>query len=395
VKRDREGASRPSYAAPALGGASQELVVERYSGQLGRAREEVQTPALLLDLDAARRNIERMASRAAELGTALRPHAKSHKSPELARMQIAAGAIGVACATVWEAVVMARVAGIEDVLVTSQVVGEDKLLALAELAGSHRVTVAVDDARNIRQLSQAAAAAGSVLDLLIEVDVGMGRSGVRTADQALPLAAAIHELPAVRFRGVQGYEGHCMGMDDPEARDAATLAANGALLDVADALAAAGHVSEVVSAGGTGTYATTGANPHIDEVQAGSYLFMDRFHERLVPGEFELALTVLGQVVSRQGSTVVLDCGRKTVSIELGNPPLVGHDDATVRVYAEEHCLVDFPGAPPLDLGDTAEVWHSYAPTGVNLHDVFHVLEGGVVTAIWPVNPRGPGPPSV
>jgi D-serine deaminase-like pyridoxal phosphate-dependent protein len=184
-----------------------------------------------------------------------------------------------------------------------------------------------------------------------------------------------------------------MALDDPEAREAATVQANEALLDVADALAAAGHTCETVSAGGTGTYALTGANRRIDEVQAGSYVLMDRFHERLVPGEFELALTVLGRVVSRQGSTVVLDCGRKSVSTDFGPPALVGCPEATVRLCAEEHCLVDFDGAPPLDLGDTVEVAHSYAPTGVNLHDVFHVVEGGVVTGIWPVDARGSGPP--
>jgi D-serine deaminase-like pyridoxal phosphate-dependent protein len=151
---------------------------------------------------------------------------------------------------------------------------------------------------------------------------------------------------------------------------------------------------EVVSAGGTGTYAVTGANPRITEVQAGSYVVMDCFHERFAPGLFEVALTVLGSVVSRQGSTVTLDCGRKSVGVDFDLPPLVQHPEASVRAFAEEHCLVDFEGVPPLALGDTAEVMVSYAPTAVNLHDVFHVVEGGVVTGIWPVNPRGSGPPA-
>ena len=335
-----------------------------------------------------------MAHRVSELGVGLRPHIKVHKSPALARMQVAAGVVGVACATVWEAVAMATLAGVEDVLIANQVVGADKLLAAAELARECRLTVAVDDERNARELSRAAAAAGSVLELLIEVDVGMRRAGVRGAAQASALAAAISGLPALRLRGLQGYEGHCMGVDDPGAREAGTLEANAALLDAADALAAAGHACETISAGGTGTYATTGANPRIDEIQAGSYVLMDRFHERLVPGEFELALTVLGRVVSRQGSTVVLDCGRKSVSTDVWPPGLVGLPDARVRAFAEEHCLIDFDGTPSLDLGDTAEVALSYAPTGVNLHDVFHVVEGGVVTDIWPISPRGSGPPA-
>lgn len=382
------------YAGSVLSELSKELWLDRYRGQLGRMRHEVETPALLLDLDVAQRNIALMARRIDELGTSLRPHIKAHKSPELARLQVAAGAIGVACATLWEAVVMAKVAGIDDVLVANQVVGDDKLLALAALAREHRVTVAVDDPANVRQLSRAAVAAGSGLELLIEVDVGMGRAGVRTAGQAVALAGAIAELPAVQLRGVQGYEGHCMAEDDPPTREAATRRANEMLLGVVDALDEAGHACPAVSGGGTGTYAVTGANPRIDEVQAGSYVLMDTFHERLVPGEFELAITVIGRAVSRQGSTIVLDCGRKSVSTDFGIPQLVGHPEARVRMFAEEHCLVDFDGPPSLELGDTAEVAPSYAPTGVNLHDVFHVVEDGVVTGIWPVSPRGSGPPA-
>jgi 3-hydroxy-D-aspartate aldolase len=216
---------------------------------------------------------------------------------------------------------------------------------------------------------------------------------VRTPAQAVALAAAIEAEPGVRLRGVQGYEGHCMAEDDPGVRGALTRAANEALLAVVDALEAAGHPCETVSGGGTGTYSITGANPRIHEVQAGTYVLMDDFHERLVPRRFERALTVLGRVVSRQGSTIVLDCGRKSVSVDFGNPGLIGHPEARVRLYAEEHCLVDFDGAPPLDLGDTAAVGLSYAPTGVNLHDVFHVLERGVVTAVWSVTARRLRPP--
>jgi D-serine deaminase-like pyridoxal phosphate-dependent protein len=184
-----------------------------------------------------------------------------------------------------------------------------------------------------------------------------------------------------------------MAEADPAARERATCAANRLLTEGAERLAAAGHACELVTAGGTGTYLTTGANPLITEVQAGSYVFMDGFHERLLPGRFGVALTVLGSVVSRQGSTVVLDCGRKSVSTDFGIPQLVGISDATVRGYAEEHCLVDFAGSPSLRVGDTAETMVDYAPTAVGLHDAFHVIERGVVTDIWAVNPRGSGPP--
>jgi D-serine deaminase-like pyridoxal phosphate-dependent protein len=120
---------------------------------------------------------------------------------------------------------------------------------------------------------------------------------------------------------------------------------------------------------------------------------LDCFHANLVPGGFEVAMTVLGTVISRQGNTVVLDCGRKAVGIDFVTPPLVKYPEAEIRYYAEEHCLADFGGPPPLDLGDTAEVMAGYGPTTVNLHEVFHVIEDGVVTDVWPVNPRGAGPP--
>ena len=366
--------------------------VDRYRDQLGRSRDEVTTPALLLDLEVARRNVRQMADNFRDLPAELRPHIKVHKSPQLSRLAIDAGAIGVACATAWEAKVMAE-SRIEDVLVANQVVHPDKVRVLADTARGHRLSVAVDDARNVEELARAAAEADAELELLIEIDVGMGRCGVRNRDQALPLAERIAEEPNVRLRGMQGYEGHCMLESDRDVRLEEAHRANDKLVDAVDFLAAHGHPSEVVSAGGTGTWYITGANPRITEVQAGSYALMDCFHGNLVPGGFEVAMTVLGTVVSRQGSTVVLDCGRKSVGIDFVTPPLAAYPEAVIRYYAEEHCLADFPGAPPLDLGDRAEVIPGYGPTTVNLYDVFHVIENGVVTDIWPVTPRGPGRP--
>jgi D-serine deaminase-like pyridoxal phosphate-dependent protein len=363
---------------------------EAYASRIGRARDEVTTPALLLDLEAARRNIDSMAAAFRELPARLRPHVKAHRSPELARLQLEAGALGVATATVREAVVMAG-AGIEDVLVSSQVVQPEQVQTLARLARDHRITVVVDDARNVRALAAAAEHAGSRLELLVELDVGMGRCGVRTKEEALPLAEAIAGEKRLRFRGLQGYEGHCMLEPDPAARARECRAANAGLVEAADFLAGRGHASDDLSAGGTGTYSITGANPRITEVQAGSYALMDAFHGGLAPGVFEVAMTVLGTVISRQGSTVVLDCGRKSVGVDFVMPSLLRLPEGRVRACAEEHCLVDFDGVPPLDLGDRVEVIAGYGPTTVNLHDVFHVVEGGVVTDIWPIVPRRPG----
>lgn len=366
--------------------------LDRYSDQIGRSRHEVVTPALIIDLDKAKRNIGAMAGRFQELPAALRPHIKVHKSIELARLEVEAGAIGVACATAWEAIVMAE-GGIQDVLIANELVQPDKVRLIAALAKDHRITVAVDDVRNIEQLSAAASEADSVFELLIEIDVGMGRCGVRTTKESLPLSERIASLPGVVMRGVQGYEGHCMLEPDPVSRLEKVRLANAKLVDAAGFLAEHGHPSEVVSAGGTGTYSITGANPAITEVQAGSYTLMDCFHSSLVPDDFEIALTVLGTVVSRQGNTIVLDIGRKSVSTDLALPPMLSYPDAKVRQYAEEHALFDFPSTPPLDVGDTVEIMAGYAPTTVNLYDVFHIVEDDVVTDIWPITPRGPGRP--
>jgi D-serine deaminase-like pyridoxal phosphate-dependent protein len=372
--------------------AAREQLVDRYRSQIGRHRSEVTTPALLLDLDVARRNIATMAAKFEQLPAKLRPHIKVHKSVELSRMTVEAGAVGIACATPWEAIVMAT-GGIADVLIANQVVQRDKVAAVAELAREHRITVTVDDVRNVEQLSRAADQAGSRLEVLIELDVGMGRCGVREIEDLLPIAERIGELDNLTLRGLQAYEGHCMLEPDRDKRIRDAGEANARAVAGADFLAEHGHRCAEISGGGTGTYFIAGANPRITEVQAGSYALLDSFHDNLVPGGFEVAMTVLGTVISRQGQTVVLDCGRKAVGIDFVTPPLVTHPEAEVRYYAEEHCLVDFPGTPPLDLGDTAEVMGGYGPTTVNLHDVFHVIEEDVVTDIWPVNPRGSGPP--
>jgi D-serine deaminase-like pyridoxal phosphate-dependent protein len=360
-----------------------------YSAALGRTRGGLTTPALILDLDVARNNLRFMAARMPTLPAKLRPHIKVHKCAELARLQVQAGAIGVCTATVWEAIVMSR-AGIEDILIANQVCGTDKIRALALASKRGGLTVAVDDARNCDELDQAVQAGGGRLDVLIEVDVGMRRGGVRSADEAVALARHLSKLTGLRFRGVQGYEGHCMLEPDTAVRIAKARQAADDLVQVVDSLRSAGFPSEVVSMGGTGTYDITGADPRVTEIQAGSYVFMDMFHGSLVPG-FSRALTVLGGVAGRHGDTIVLDSGRKSISIDFVPPVMVEYPFYQARYFAEEHALFDVDGRCRLQLGDTVELVPGYAPSTVNLYDAYHVVEGGVVTEIWPVIPRGPG----
>ena len=372
-----------------MNNVSHERVREIYGAAIGRPRRDIVTPALIMDLDVVRANLQFMMQRLATMKARLRPHVKCQKSPELARLQVDAGAIGVCTATVWEAIVMSR-SGIQDVLIANQVGGREKIAALAEVAKEGHLTVAIDHVQNTEDLSTAVHSAGSKLDVLIEVDVGMGRGGVRSADEAVTLAQHVAKLPGLRLRGVQGYEGHCMLEPDREVRIQKARAAMDYLGNVIDRLAAAGFGCEVVSSGGTGTYDITGNNPRVTEIQAGSYVFMDNFHGNLVPG-FRRALTVMGTVVIQHGNTIVLDSGRKSVGIDFVLPTMVDYPYYEARYFAEEHALFDVDERCRLRLGDTVELIPGYAPTTVNLYEAYHVVENGVVVDIWPIVPRGPG----
>ena len=356
-----------------------------YRAAIGRSRSELETPALLLDLDIARRNIAVMAGHMERAGKSLRPHTKTHKAPQIARLQVDAGAIGVSTATAWEAIVMID-AGVDDILVANEVVGPSRMRALAEAARDGRVTVAVDSAANLDDLSAAAVGAGSVIGVLVEVDVGMNRGGVRSKEEALDVARHAVSLPGIEWRGAMGYEGHCMLEPDRDLRVTKQGKAMTHLFEVVDHLAADGIECEIVSAGGTGTYDLIAAHPRVTELQAGSYVFMDAFHGSLIPG-FDVALTVLATVMGRHGDRVILDAGRKGVGIDLMLPSPVGIE-ATTAFVDEEHTGIDVPESSPLRYGDTVELMAGYGPTTVNLYGRYHVIEGGVVTDIWPVMAR-------
>ena len=366
-----------------------EYVRKAYGSAIGKSRRDLVTPALILDLDVAKRNIQFMTERIRSMPAELRPHIKVQKCPELAKLQIGAGAIGVCTATVWEAVVMSR-AGIEDVLIANEVCGPEKIGALAEAARHGRISVAVDNRENAGELSEAARAAGSEIGILIEVDVGMGRGGVRSGDEAVTLAQHLSSLSNLRFLGVQGYEGHCMLEPDRDVRIAKAKKAMDYVGEVIGQLAKAGFECKVVSAGGTGTYDITGADPRVTEIQAGSYVFMDNFHGNLVPG-FLRSLTVLSTVIIQHGNTIVMDAGRKSVGIDFVQPTIVEYPQYQSRYFAEEHALFDVDEMCTLKRGDKVEFVPGYAPTTVNLYDAYHVVENDMVTDIWPIIPRGPG----
>jgi D-serine deaminase-like pyridoxal phosphate-dependent protein len=375
--------------APAAGAIQEtyDRVKRVYGSAIGRHRHDVVTPALLLDLPAARRNITKMADRLKRMPAKLRPHIKVHKSPELARMQIEAGAIGLSTATVWEAIVMVR-SGLDSIFVVNTIAGREKLAALAELAREADVMVAVDDANNAADIAAAARAAKSTVGVLIEVDTGMDRAGVDSPEQAVQLARQVVALDGVRLLGLTGYEGHCSLTPERDLRSTRQRAAMSMLVQAAEKLKAAGLPSPIVSAGGTATWDWTATTPGVTEIQAGSYAVMDNFHAPMA-GDFEKAITVLTTVISRPPDRVIVDAGNKS----LGAPALStirGHDLTALR-FDEEHGLFIADATEPLKVGDVVELVPGYAPGTVNWYDAYHVVEGDRVVDVWPVIPRGPG----
>jgi D-serine deaminase-like pyridoxal phosphate-dependent protein len=367
---------------------TRERVLRQYGYAIGQHRDELVTPALVLDIDAAQRNIDYMARTLRQMGaTTIRPHYKTHKSPDLARRQAAAGAGGLSMATVWEAAVLAST-GLDDLFVINTVSHPVKIALLAELARDHRILVAVDEAANAGALSAAATAAGSTLGIMIEVDTGMDRCGVDTAEAGLALARHVTGLPGLRFEGITGYEGHCTMTIDNDLRHDRQRDAMSFFVGVADLLESSGIPCPIRSAGGIATWNWTAAFPGITEIQAGTYVVMDNFHGQMVDG-FEHSLTIQASVISRQSGKVIVDAGNKSVAAP-SDVSIVGHDLAPFR-FDEEHGLFSAPDGSPLRVGDRVALVPGYSPTTVNWYDAYHVVRDDVVIDIWPIIPRGPG----
>lgn len=351
-------------------------------------KTDIDTPALVVDGDILERNIARMASFAREAGVNLRPHCKTHKSSQIATQQIKAGAIGITCQKLGEAEIMAE-AGIENLLVASQIVGNQKISRLVELSRQADVIVAVDDPRNVLDLSRFAVRAGITLKVLIEVDIGMGRCGVAPGEPTLDLATTVLRAPGLEFRGVMGYEGHTVMIEDPAERRCRATEALRLLIDTVDLLRANKVPVPIVSSSGTGTFDIGGHFSGITEIQVGSYATMDgRYHRVGVP--FECALTVLTSVISTPRDRIVItDVGVKSLTIEFGLPKVVGIPDANVFYLSEEHAKIELPDGVHLELGEKIELLPMHGCTTFNLHDRFYVLRDDTVTDIWPVAARG------
>jgi D-serine deaminase-like pyridoxal phosphate-dependent protein len=362
-------------------------IVESHKSAIGRGRQELTTPALVLDLEILRRNIATMAEWT-KIHAKIRPHTKVHKCAEIARQQIAAGAIGITTATVWEAAAMAQ-AGFNNILIANEVAGEEKLSLLASVARGRNLLVGVDDPDGAKALSLAVERAGSQIEVLLEIDIGLRRGGVRKDEIALRVAQTVSSLPGLILRGAMGYEGWAVMEPDREIRARKVEEAIGRLATAVEQLEQGGFPMEIVSAGGTNTHDMTGIHPRVTELQAGSYALMDAAYAPLSP-KFLPALSIMATVISRHGTNAVLDCGTKVVAIDLA-PPLPKDSSIKVREVHEEHTLLDISGDHPLHFGDRVELTVGYCGGTVNLHDVYHVVEQNRVVDIWPILARGSG----
>jgi D-serine deaminase-like pyridoxal phosphate-dependent protein len=349
---------------------------------------DLDTPALLLDAALLERNIARMAAFARQAGIHLRPHAKTHKSPQIAAMQIAAGAIGITCQKLGEAEVMAD-AGIDGILISNQIVGRHKIARLVNLARRTDVAVAVDDPRNVDDLSAAAVSAGVPLKVVVEVDVGMGRCGVQPGEPALQLAQLVRRSPGLAFVGLMGYEGHAVSIHDAEQRRQTASAALQLLVDTVELLQSRGLPVPVVSSTGTGTYDVGGRFPGITEIQVGSYATMDgAYREVGVP--FDCALTILTTIISTpRDGVAIADAGMKSIATDHGLPKVLDIPDAEVVSLSEEHGRIALCGPTQPRPGDKIRLLPMHGCTTINLHDRFYVVRDGYLEAVWPVVARG------
>jgi D-serine deaminase-like pyridoxal phosphate-dependent protein len=357
------------------------------SSIIGAHIDELDTPSLLLDLDAVERNLDAMARLFAETSVRVRPHAKTHKVPNVALMQLARGAIGICCAKLGEAEVMAA-GGVPEILVTTEVVGAVKVRRLIGLARQARVLTVVDDAGAAQQVSDAAVAAGLRLACLVDLNVGQNRTGVEPGEQALELAEKVARMAGLQLVGLQGYEGHLQHVYDVEERRLANARAMKLLSDTADLLLAKGLPVEIVSTAGTGTGGFAAEWPRVTEIQPGSYVVMDSDYGRVQGLPFEHALTLLVSVISRRKNEAIVDAGTKTLSTDAG-PARPLDLDATYAPQGDEHGKLTFANGNPLALGDKVRLIPSHCDTTINLHDAYHVTRGDRVVAVWSILARG------
>ena len=357
---------------------------------VGQPLAEVDTPALVLDLDAFERNLATLRASLAGKRVRVRPHAKCHKSADIARRQVADGAVGVCCQKVSEAEAMVE-GGVQDVLVSNEVVGAPKLARLAELSRRARVGVCVDAAQNVRQLREC----GAKLDVYVEIEVGMGRCGIAPGEPAVALAREVVGSPNLRFAGLQAYHGRAQHMRTIEERRAVIAKAADAVRLTKMLLEQEGIACPIVTGAGSGTFMLEVESGAWDEIQPGSYVFMDADYARnewLAPlPRFDHSLFVLSTVMSRPSpEKAIVDAGLKASSVDSGMPGVWNAPGLSYVLASDEHgWLAAAPGAELPAFGAKVLLVPGHCDPTVNLYDWYVCVRGGVVEALWPVSARG------
>ena len=362
----------------------------------GMPEAEIDTPALLLDLDAFEANLDRMAALLAPTGAKLRAHAKTHKSPVIAHLQMARGAVGQCVQKVGEAEALAW-AGVPDILVSNEVVGAGKLARLAALARITRIAVCADDAAQVAALEAAAREAGVTLPVLVEIDVGGARCGVAPGEEAVALAHRIARSPHLSFGGLQAYNGPAQHLRTPEERQAAIGATVADTRRTVEMLREQGLDCAIVGGGGTGTFPLEASSGVFNEVQAGSYCFMDADYGRNVEADgqpvatFRQSLFVLSTVMSapRRG-VAVLDAGLKALSTDSGPPSVWQRPELRYTAASDEHGTLAFGAdARAPKLGEKLRLVPGHCDPTVDRYDWYVGMRGTKVACLWPVTARG------
>ncbi len=363
--------------------------------EVGLHKSELDTPALLLDMDAVEHNIKTMADFARGAGINLRPHAKIYKAtPVFAWMQMRAGAIGLTVSKLSEAEVLAT-GGVQDILIANQVVGVRKIQRLVNLAAWTQVKVAIDSLENATEISKMAKQRGIKVGVVVEVNIGNDRCGVQPLQNTLDFTRKIIELPGLDFKGLMGYDGHLVFVQGMEERIKRSTQAYQVLIETSDLLTKSGIPVGIVSGSGSAMFRAASAVKGMTELQVGSYIFMDTtYRDNGGLEEFKCALSILSTVISRPDrdnarNLAILDIGRKGIDNTLGMPEMKS-PGGTIFSMPQEHSRLKFdPKKVSLKVGDTVELWVKDSNGTFNLYDKVYALRGDIVEAVWDISGRG------
>lgn len=351
-------------------------------------KDKISTPALIIDYDNMKRNIETMAKFAKDNNVNLRPHVKTHKCPIIGKMQLEAGARGICVARVGEAEVFAK-NGFNDILIANEVVELSQIERLIALNKDLLVRVCVDSQKNILELNHAASKKNVILEVLLEIDIGLGRNGVKPGIEALRLANKINRQSNLKLVGLQGYEGHLVSMKDKDLMKKQTEECMKLLIDTRDLLNQNGHNITYLTVGNTVTYKYSGKVEGITELQPGTYIFND-WHYYQTSSEFKIGATVLGTINNNPGKRIyTTDVGLKAISSDSGYAVLKKYPKTKMKVMTEEHSIIRAGPNDHFEIGQKVEFFPTHICTTVNLYDFFTVIKEEEIIGKWDILARG------